>query len=78
MLYVYTRAHCGVTITHGEFDTLAEAHERASERREWLKKQGCECNPLSPQSWEVLEPDGCVFIPDYVGILYISKNQPQL
>ena len=71
MYQVETRAFCGMTLPHGEYEDLAAAKQRVEQRVDYLAKLGCEVLQLDDSRWEVLEPEYASMVPDYCGVLAI-------
>lgn len=73
MYKVVTHAWCGMTIPHDEFEDLDDAQDRLNQRCEWLRKQGCDLTFHSPHEIEVHEPEDCMMVPDFCGMLILSE-----
>ncbi len=76
---VATQAYCGMTIPHGDGFTYQEAKERAKRRMEWFEKRiGGAISRLSPNTWELEEPEDAMMVPDACGILEIRKGEARI
>ena len=77
-LHVYTQAYCGMTLPHGEYDSEADARERVQRRIAFAEKFGAEVIQLDPQTWEICEPDDCMLVPDWCGVLHMRADPPHI
>lgn len=74
MFKVYTAAYCGMRLPHGDYDTLREARDRVAKRLSYLHyKMDCPIARLEPNVWEICEPENCMMVPDFCGILRIAE-----
>lgn len=71
---VTTYGYCGMSIPHGDGYTYQEARERVKRRIAYLAKEGVTVERLSPNRFEALEPEDCMMVPDYCGIIEIERE----
>lgn len=77
MHHVNHHAYCGMLVPLGEYETLAEARQRAAKRLRWARNEGCPITKLGYHEWDVGEPDDCLMVPDFCGVLVIEEAQPE-
>lgn len=65
-------AYCGMSHVIDEFEDREDAVDRAKKRLAWCKEHGCSIDVITEdEEWEVCEPEGCLMVPDYCGLLVI-------
>lgn len=69
MYYVQTDAYCGMTFRHGEYDDEQDARDRVARRLRTIRKWGGSFTVLGAGMWEIHEPEDCMMVPDWTGIL---------
>lgn len=75
MIHVVTQSFCGMTVPHGEFESVADARDRVQKRLKWLEREEFEVEQLDPYTWEV-NSDGMVS--QHCGLLMITNKQPRI
>lgn len=75
---VETRSFCGMTLPHGEFDTVHAARHRVAQRLRFLRDEGFLVTTLDDDTWEVLEPDHALGISDYCGLIVIKRVEDEV
>jgi hypothetical protein len=69
------QGYCGMSIPLGEGFTYKEAVERAKCRIAWFRLHiGGAVSRLSPNRWELQEPESAYMVPDACGVLEITKG----
>lgn len=78
ILIVAHHAYCGMTVPHGEYDTLPSARVKIAAILRRRRRQGFPIAVLTRgREWEVQEPDGALMVPDQCGILTLAvKHRP--
>ena len=76
MFHVYTQAFYGLTVPHGEYEMRVDAMRRPKRRIAWVEEKGCEVTRLSQSQWEIQDDGSCV--PDFCGVLSLSKRPPMI
>lgn len=77
MFIVETHAYCGMVLPHGEYYTLEEARGRVARRLRWARRQGSRFYAIGEHEWEIEEPEDCLMVPDFCGILAIKEQEEE-
>ena len=72
--FVFTQSYCGMTLPHGEFDSITAARDRLNKRLRWLEKQDAVPEQLDPYTWEIPDDGQYMLVPDFCGVLQIRQN----
>jgi hypothetical protein len=71
---VQLAAYCGMRVPYGEYESLDEARDRVAKRLRYVRNRlECPVAKLDRHEWEVMEPEGCMMVPDFCGILTIRE-----
>ena len=62
-------AYCGMGYTIGEYETRDDARSAAADRLRSLRREYAVTTLTQGTSWEILEPDDAVLVPDECGTL---------
>lgn len=72
MYELVTHAWCGMSISHGFFDTFEECVARVDRRAVWIREQGGSIERLDDLTWEVHENENAAMVPDWAGLIEIE------
>lgn len=71
MISVATQGFSGMTVPHGEYETVTDARNRVKARIRFLEKHGYEVEQMDPMTWEVTSEG---LVDDNCGTLQIRKG----
>jgi len=78
MFNVTTYAYCGMTLPHGEYESIEDARSRAAQRIRYLRSEDFPVVKIGPLEWEVEEPEDCMMVPDCCGTLCIEEVEDEI
>lgn len=73
MFLVVFRSYCGMEQELGTYDNLTDARMRIRIRNNYARDKGCPIVRLDRKTWEHQEPENCLMVPDFCGVLSIKK-----